>query len=367
MAVTVAGSGPLGLHVDIVRDPVAPEDEALLPPGHPQEPPRWSPFGRIVVRSVDPMGAVAQGLRAAAARAAQAEREGTGRRFPIRHLAQMTGAVWAGAWSAAGGMGGICIYIHIRVDGSTHFRIPCISFLLPPSPLTGINGKSLARVTLASVVPYIKRLQRPFVLHLRLSPEALRATVAAPIPRPTPVAGSSAVAVDDDDDDNDEGLGRYKHVAYTFSEPTAGILFRPSPTLLLPPTQAGQQGRRPPPPLVVAGFAGADAPAARSGVVAPGQVLLSVNGVPVVGLPFEATLRRLKDPRRPMRLELGPSPDVEVGVEEEEGEGGFLDLEVALVSPFSIQPPDGEGEEGDRGPLPSVKVTGLVANRLGTF
>lgn len=96
LAVTVAGTGPLGLHVDIVRDPLAPEDAGLLlPPQSPQQPQQqqWSPFGKILIRSVDPTGAVAQGLRAAA-RAAQ--EEGRGARFPVRHLGQLAGAAWTG-------------------------------------------------------------------------------------------------------------------------------------------------------------------------------------------------------------------------------------------------------------------------------
>lgn len=85
----------MGLHVNIVPDPLAPEDEGLLL--FPQEGARpLSPFGRIVVQSVDPTAAVAQGLRAAA----RAEQE-RGRRFPVRHLAQLTGAMWTGGYEVA--------------------------------------------------------------------------------------------------------------------------------------------------------------------------------------------------------------------------------------------------------------------------
>lgn len=104
LTVTVAGTGPLGLHVDLLRDPLAPEDARLLPPPPPppaaplgsqqgQEEQRWSPFGRVVIRSCDPAGAVAQGLRAAA-RGAQAR----GERFPVRHLGQLAGASWTGMY-----------------------------------------------------------------------------------------------------------------------------------------------------------------------------------------------------------------------------------------------------------------------------
>lgn len=150
-------------------------------------------------------------------------------------------------------------------------------------------------------------------------------------------------------------------MAYTFHEPTAGIRFRPNPALAL--DQPLPATTPPPaPPLVVAGFAGPDCPAARAGVVRPGQVLLAVNGAPVVGLPFEATLARLKDPARPMRLEFGADPDAEVVVDgdgEEDEDGACLDLEVALFRPAAQ-----EGEAAAGG-VPLVVVTGLVANRLG--
>lgn len=162
----------------------------------------------------------------------------------------------------------------------------------------------------------------------------------------------------------------YKPAVYVFREPTAGICFAPSP-ILVPQSHDGTE--RLSPPLVVSGFAGADCAAARSGVVKLGQVLLAVNGVKVVGMGFEATLAVLRDPRRPMRLDLGVNPDAELVVEREEGEGKAccLDVEVALFS-LSSSAQQGQGEGGRvLGPaageeLPLVVVTGLVANRPGT-
>lgn len=243
-----------------------------------------------------------------------------------------------------------------------------------------MNGKSLARVTLANIVPFLKRLQRPFLLHLRLDPTALHQAPPPPTTTPpTPTAGAGGggggVAVDDDGTAAASaaagaGGGHYRPIPYTFHEPTAGIRFRPNPSLS--PLEEQQPATTTPtsslaPPLVVAGFASADCLAARSGVVRPGQLLLAVNGAPVVGLSFEAALARLKDPARPMRLDLGADPDVEVVVEGEGG--GSLDLEVALFRPPAQadagvgEASAGLGEGGGRMPL--VVVTGLVANRLG--
>lgn len=110
---------------------------------------------------------------------------------------------------------------------------------------TGLNGHSLAALPVTRLIPLLRKLPRPVTLRLRLQP----------LQGPPPPSSSSARA---------PSPLPYVTSTLTFSEPSAGIRFKPSLTL--------------PASLFVCGFTREEAspstllPAEASGSVTPGQV-----------------------------------------------------------------------------------------------
>jgi hypothetical protein len=111
---------------------------------------------------------------------------------------------------------------------------------------TGLNGHSLAALPVTRLIPLLRKLPRPVTLRLRLQP------LQGPPPPSSSARAPSPLP--------------YVTSTLTFSEPSAGIRFKPSLTL--------------PSCLFVCGFTREDAnpsillPAEASGSVTPGQVSL---------------------------------------------------------------------------------------------